>query len=137
VSDDAVALIRKLYADAGTGKWDEVAAVMSDNFVIHEPASLPFGGSYHGRDALQRLFGIVMATWIDPAVEIDAIVGDESHVVALLRFTMTSRHSGRRFTQHVSEVSRIEDGKVAEMRVHYFDAAEITREAGGEGTIAA
>ena len=124
------ALIRAVYAHAGAGEWDAVAALMSDDLVIHEPPSLPFGGEWRGRDALHRLFVAVMATWLDPVVEIDAIVGDDRHVVALLRFTMTSRATGERFTQHVAEVSEIADGRVTAMRIHYFDSAEVARQAG-------
>lgn len=126
-----VALVRDLYARARTGDWASVEALLSPDLVIHEPPSLPFGGDWTGRDALQRLFARVMGTWDDPRVEIDAIVGDDRHVVALLRFTMTSRVSGRTFTQPVAEVSVIEDGLIAEMRIHYFDSAEVAREAGG------
>jgi ketosteroid isomerase-like protein len=125
-----VALVEAVYARARTGDWAAVEQLLSPDLVIHEPPSLPFGGAWTGRDALQRLFARVMGTWDNPGVAIDAIVGDERHVVALLRFTMTSRVTGRTFTQNVAEVSLVEDGLIREMRIHYFDAAEVAREAG-------
>jgi len=46
----------------------------------------------------------------------------------LLHFSMTSRASGERFSQHVTEVTRFNsDGKMTEMRIHYFDAGEVSR----------
>lgn len=125
-----VALVRTLYARAGSGDWDGAEELLSPDLVIHEPPSLPFGGDWTGRDALRRLFARVMGIWESPQVEIESIVGDDVHVVALLRFTMTSKATGRTFTQPVAEVSVIEDGVIREMRIHYFDTAEVAREAG-------
>jgi ketosteroid isomerase-like protein len=125
-----VALVRTLYARAGSGDWDGAEELLSPDLVIHEPPSLPFGGDWTGRDALRRLFARVMGIWESPQVEIESIVGDDVHVVALLRFTMTSKAKGRTFTQPVAEVSVIEDGVIREMRIHYFDTAEVAREAG-------
>jgi ketosteroid isomerase-like protein len=125
-----VALVETLYARARAGDWDGVEALLSPDLVIHEPPSLPFGGDWTGRDALRRLFARVMGTWNDPRVEIETIVGDDRHVVALLRFTMTSKVTGRTFTQPVAEVSVIEAGLIREMRIHYFDTNEVAREAG-------
>ena len=51
-------------------------------------------------------------------------------MVALLHFTMTSKVTGRTFTQPVAEVSVIEAGLIREMRIHYFDTSEVAREAG-------
>lgn len=125
-----VEIVTAIYAHARTGDWQAVEALMAPDLVIHEPPSLPFGGPWRGRDALQRLFATVMGTWDAPGVVVDTIVGDDRHVVALLRLTMTSRHSGRTFTQPVAEVSTITDGLVTEMRIHYFDTVEVAHEAG-------
>lgn len=125
-----VALVETLYARARAGDWDGVEALLSPDLVIHEPPSLPFGGDWTGRDALRRLFARVMGRWDDPRVEIETIVGDDRHVVALLRFTMTSKVTGRTFTQPVAEVSVIEAGLIRKMRIHYFDTNEVVREAG-------
>lgn len=119
-----------MYAHVHEGDWAAVETFMADDFVIHEPASLPYGGEWRGKDALRRLYAHVMGYWSDPHVEWDELVGGERFTVALLRFTMTSKATGERFTQSVSEVTRFEHGKMAEMRIHYFDAAEVARQAG-------
>lgn len=124
-------LVKLLYGRAGSGDWDAVEQMMSPDLIIHEPASVPFGGEWRGRDALKRLYMTVMGKWENPKVQVKAFVGDDLYVVALLDFTMTSKLTGRTFTQPVAEVSKVEGGLVTEMRVHYFDAAEIAREAGG------
>ena len=126
-------LMRQVYAIAGQGRWDEVEGLLSDNLVIYEPESLPYGGEWRGRDALRRLYAEVMSYWADPQVTVRSIVGDEEWSVALLDFAMTARATGDRFTTHVAEASRAEDGKIVEMRIHYFDTADLLRRMGSIG----
>ncbi len=125
-----VETVTAIYARARAGDWDGVEQLLSPDLVIHEPPSLPYGGEWRGRDALRRLFAKVMGYWDAPGVEPISIVGDDTHVVALLRFTMTSRATGETFTQPVAEVSTLAGGLVTEMRIHYFDSAEVARQAG-------
>lgn len=120
-----------MYDCVGRGDWDSVAEYMADDFVIHEPATLPYGGEWRGRDALHRLFDAVMGLWKDPHVEWIDLVGGERRVVALLQFTMTAPKTGKRFTQRVAEVTTFNaDGLMAEMHIHYFDTGEMARLSG-------
>lgn len=115
---------RAMYEHAVRGEWEAVAAFMAEDLVIHEPASLPYGGEWRGRDALQRLYVSVMGFWHDPLVEWIDLIGGEEHVVALLRFSMTVPATGERIVQRVSEVTRFNaGGKMTEMHIHYFDTA--------------
>ena len=123
-------IAHEMFARIDQRDWAGVADLTADDYVIHEPAVLPFGGEWRGRDAMPRLYGHVMGYWDDPVIEREAIMGDERQFVAVLRFSMTSKLTGNRFTQTVAEVTRCADGKMLETRVHYFDAAEVAREAG-------
>ena len=98
---------------------------MTDDFVIHEPSSLPYGGEWRGRDALQRLYAKVMSLWVDPQVEWIDLIGGEAHAVALLRFSMTSPVNGERQTQTVAEVTEFTGPLMSAMRIHYFDTAAL------------
>ncbi|MEE4201343.1 nuclear transport factor 2 family protein [Erythrobacter sp.] len=118
-------LVRLIFAHAGRGEWDVIEPHFSDDLVIHEPASLPYGGEWRGRDALRRLYAHVMEYWEDPEVVVEAITQGGDHAVAVLSFAMTARSTGRRIATHVTEVSRMEGGKLAEMRIHYFDTAAL------------
>lgn len=123
---------RTMYNHVGQGDWEAVETFMADDFVIHEPTGLPYGGEWRGRDALQRLFAEVMSFWKDPAIEWIDLVGGNEHVVALLRFSMTVPGTGERIVQRVSEVTRFNaDGKMTEMHIHYFDTAEMARSLAG------
>jgi ketosteroid isomerase-like protein len=126
----ALTLMREIYTLAGQGRWDEAEQLLSEDLVIHEPESLPYGGEWRGRDALRRLYAEVMTYWADPSVELRTIVGDEEWAVALLDFTMTSRTTGQRFTMPVAEASGAVGGKIVEMRIHYFDTAGLLKFSG-------
>jgi len=119
---------RMMYGHAASGEWDKVATFMAEDFVIHEPAGLPYGGEWRGPDALQRLFAHIMGFWQEPVVEWVDLVGNDKHVVALLRFSMTVPGTGERIVQRVAEVTRFDaQGKMAEMHIHYFDTAAMAQ----------
>jgi ketosteroid isomerase-like protein len=123
---------RAMYDHVSRGEWDRVAEFMTEDFVIHEPSTLPYGGEWRGRDALQRLYSHVMGYWRDPAVEWVELVGGERHAVALLHFTVTAPDSGNRFSQHIAEVTAFDaSGKMSSMRIHYFDTGEMARQIAG------
>lgn len=117
-----------MYDLASRGEWEAVTAFMAEDLVIHEPLTLPYGGEWRGRDALQRLFTDVMSFWDDPHIEWIDLVGGDRHAVALLQMSATVRATGKRFSQRITEVTRFNaDGKMAEMHIHYFDTGEIAR----------
>lgn len=127
-----LAASQAMYGHAQRGEWDQVAGFMAEDFVIYEPSTLPYGGEWRGRDALQRLYAHVMGYWRDPDVEWLELVGGEHHAVALLHLTVTAPDSGRRFSQHIAEVTAFaDDGKMASMRIHYFDTGEMARQIAG------
>jgi ketosteroid isomerase-like protein len=123
-------IAHKMFALIDSGDWAGVAALAADDYVIHEPPVLPFGGAWRGRDALPRLFAHVMHYWDDPQIERVAITGSDAHFIALLRMTVTSKMTGRRFSQSLVEATRCANGKMVETHIHYFDPDEVAREAG-------
>lgn len=129
MTDVALEMVRRLYQDARVRDWEAVAAVMSDRLVIHEAPALPYGGEWRGRYALRDLYTAVVGYWDAPVIEQDALTSDgDGNVVALVRLTTTSRHSGERVTHRIAEVNRVKQGKVAEMRIFYFDEALVLAE---------
>lgn len=132
MSMTAAEILGGVYQRMGQGDWDGVAALLSDDFKVVEPNSLPYGGLWEGKDALQRLYPAVMQHFEDPAPVIKEVIGGEEWAAVIVDFTVTSKKTGRRFTQTVSEVGRIENGKLAELQIHYFDTAELAAEIGTE-----
>lgn len=127
-------MVENLYALTAAGKWDEVADQLTDDFRIVEAESLPFGGVYEGKDALQRLYAKVFAFWEDPALEQKDITVSGDNVIVIISFHATSRHSGERLEMPLCEVFHLRGDKFSGITPYYFDTAAICR---ASGTLAA
>ena len=112
------------------GDWAGIIDITHQDYVVHEPPELPFGGDWKGRDALIRLFPHVWSYWDDVAVDRLGIVSDENYFCLLLRMTMTSKITGNRISQSLAESTRCADGLMVEYTIHYHNPAEVAREAG-------
>ncbi|GAB4478018.1 MAG: hypothetical protein OHK0018_09000 [Erythrobacter tepidarius] len=118
-------MLAKVYATAATRDWDAVEALIHPDFVLYEAGSLPFGGEWRGRDALQRCAAAMYATWADTRLEMLDCTGGETWAVMVIRLTMHPKDGSEPFTQTICEAGTFEGGLLRELRIHYFDAAEV------------
>ena len=131
MSMTAAEVLGTIYERMGAQDWDGAMALMTDDFKIVEPDSLPYGGLWEGKDALQRLYPAVVSNFDEFSPVIKEVIGGVEWAAVIVDLTLISKKTGRRFTQTVSEVGRVENGKLAELQIHYFDTAEIANEIGG------
>lgn len=124
------AKIDHLYSLTGTGQWDKVEELLTDDFRIVEAETLPFGGVYEGKGALQELFTKVFAFWEDPALDYKDIAISEDNIIVLLSFHATSRFNGERLEMPLCEVFHLRDDKFSGITPYYFDTAAISRATG-------
>lgn len=122
-------LLSAVYAAAGTRDWETVASLLHPDFVLYEAECLPFGGEWRGKDALQRCAAAMYGTWAEAKVDIHDITGGDTHAVTVLTLTMTPKGGGETFSQTVNEMGVFEGGLLKELRIHYFDAAEVAARA--------
>lgn len=129
-SSAPIAIVEKCYTHAERGEWERANAYLADDFAFHEPASLDYGGIWRGKDAMQRLVHHLFDYWGDLDIKVDRLIGDDTHCIVLMKVGMTSKKTGRQFTQDVTEVIRVENGLIKDLRVHYFDTAELALDTG-------
>ena len=122
-----LALVQRVYAAAGEGRWADVRADMADDLVIEEAAGLPYAGTYTGPDALERLYGIVSNFWLDFAVDFVGMTSGDGTVIAEVVFHGRSKRTGEGFAMPLLELWRVRDGKISEIRPFYFDTALLGR----------
>lgn len=124
---DVRAWIEALYGLTAAGKWDEVSDYLTDDFYIDEAPSLPYGGKWEGRDALQRLYTHVFRYWDEPELIRHDLTLSDDHAVALITINATSRATGERLAMRLTEVFHFRDGKICAITPYYFDTAAIVK----------
>jgi ketosteroid isomerase-like protein len=105
-----------------------VRAAYVENITIHEAASLP----YHGLEGVLRHGQGFRAAWdrFQPqkARGLDSqIVADADHVVVLWRHQVENAETGDRLDLPAVSVYRMENAKIADSRMFYFDTAALLR----------
>jgi hypothetical protein len=87
---------------------------------MHEPESLPFGGTYRGLDEFRRFYPEVRRFYDFERFELLGVYGDGDMVFA----TMRAGLSGVEGTIMIAEQFRFEDARLVEVRLHICDDAK-------------
>ncbi len=90
------------------------------DLVMHEPASLPFGGTYKGLEDFKRFYAKVRTYYDFETWTLIDVVADGDIVFS----TSAVRVAGRDITMHIAERFRFTGTKLVEVRVFICDATE-------------
>jgi hypothetical protein len=96
------------------------------DLVMHEPASLPFGGTYKGLAEFQAFYPTVREFYDFSRFELLGVYGDGDMVFATVRAAV----AGTGGTIHLAEQFRFSGSRIVEVRLHICDdevAAEALR----------
>jgi ketosteroid isomerase-like protein len=121
----ATGVVEQMLDHAANSRWDRLLEVLTDDFVISEPASLPYGGEHHGVDgcvALMQRIDELFALQFEPE-GLHAL--DGSTVLLRMHVTFTGRATHRARRLPVLELLRTRDGRVARSEVFMFDTAAL------------
>ncbi|MET0658066.1 MAG: nuclear transport factor 2 family protein [Steroidobacteraceae bacterium] len=117
-------VVQSLYDLCQRGEWAQVEPLLTEDFYLTEATGLPFAGVYRGRSALREVFGRVFTTLDVTGLDIHDITIGEDHVVGVLDMVLAGKPQVR---VAITEVFRFRDGKVCEIRPHYFDTSAIVQ----------
>jgi len=118
------AVVEKFFASLAEGEAETAIACFHENAVIHEPASLPYGGDYGGREGFGRLYAAVLSLFEFAIHSWDIReTGDEA--VGILEATFTSPVTGRSLRTPVVELYEFTDGLISDVVVFPYDTAAI------------
>jgi ketosteroid isomerase-like protein len=92
-----------------------------DNSTLIEADSLPYGGTFRGKDPIRTAIQNVFGYWKDFAYDIENVVYGEEYVIAYGRFSATSVKSGRKLDIPLAEAWRVREGRVAFVHPIYSD----------------
>ncbi|MGM9479575.1 nuclear transport factor 2 family protein [Roseateles sp. NT4] len=87
------------------------------NLVMHEPASLPFGGTFHGLAEFQEFYPKVREFYDFTRFELLGVFGDDEIVFATMRAGLAKSKG----TIYIAEQFRFEGSVLKEVRLHICD----------------
>lgn len=105
------------------GDADTFFDAFSEDVVVIEPASLPYGGAYQGRDNFRALFGELYRLWDDWNVTVEDSTSNGDLVYLMVRFEATARATGTRVAFPIVEIWQVTDGQAVFLQPIYGDTA--------------
>jgi predicted SnoaL-like aldol condensation-catalyzing enzyme len=118
-TDENIKIVQALFAATGSGNWPAAEAMLTEDFFVTEADSNVFAGVYRGRKALESLFSHVVSAAGITKLDVKQLCAGGDLVVAMVEMTLGGPPE-RLIT--LAEVFRLRDGKVCEIKPHYFDA---------------
>lgn len=114
--------VRSIYDAFACGDVESAASFFSSKIVLHEPESLPYGGTYRGLDEIGAAVNDIAQRLDLSSLRVEKLLGDDEMVVALVRGTWRG-DNGTKTDVYLSEWFKFAGGKVVEVRAFYWDSA--------------
>jgi ketosteroid isomerase-like protein len=113
--------VRGLYQAAMSDALPALLALLDDDVVVNEPAFLPYGGIYRGKDGFGKLLEKIAKTYDMTAIKFDDLMADGNQVFGILR--MPDLRTGGDVL--LAERSTIRDGRIVDMTIFFHDAQSL------------
>ncbi|MDO8862923.1 nuclear transport factor 2 family protein [Haliea sp. E1-2-M8] len=131
MTDSSKDIVRRFLSAAQQGDMATVASLLHPEAKVIEADSLPFGGVVSGFEGFTRLVRRVFTTFANTAVTVDEYIADGDTVVVLATMTGQSKVSGEAFSMPISEIWRLREGLITEIKPFYHDTQKINALAAG------
>lgn len=121
------AVVERFYAALAGWDEDAVRACLHEDAELHQSPALPFGGVYRGADAMMPLWKDVVLRLADPEsfrMEGFYVDGEVAVVVASAKAVIEGE------AVLSCEEYTVRDGRIARIRVFWFDPAPVAAAAG-------
>jgi ketosteroid isomerase-like protein len=124
MGEQSVDVVRGVYEAFGRGDVPAVLGAMADDIEWHEAEGMPYGGIYHGGEAVaQNVFGPITQDIPDFAVKPEEFIASGDAVAAVVRYTGTGKATGKQLDLPVVHVWDLRNGKIAQFR-QFIDTAK-------------
>jgi uncharacterized protein len=133
MSAEAVATVRRMEDLSQAGDLEGAIALMHPDVVIHEPESMPYGGTHHGRQGAVAMGGM-LAEMFEPTGDMQAEYYDagDDLVIVHLRQPGRSVKTGQQCNTDMIELHTVLSGMIVEIRIFNWDTAAMLRACGVE-----
>ncbi len=124
MAEQSVDVVRGVYDAFGRGDVPGVLGAMADDVEWREAEGMPYGGVYHGGEAVvQNVFGPVTRDISDFAVTPEEFIASGDAVAVVARYTGTGKATGKQLDLSVVHVWDVRNGKIARFR-QFADTAK-------------
>jgi ketosteroid isomerase-like protein len=110
-------IVSDAYRALASGDVKGFLGVLHPEIEVHEPAALPYGGTYHGVGELIGMFGKAGPVLDSGALVVDSLTADEDRVIAVIRMPLRSAAGEALIAEHWT----LADGKATQIQVFWFD----------------
>lgn len=124
MGEGSVEVLKGAYEAFGRGDVPAVLGAMTDDIEWYEAEGMPYGGLYHGGEAVvQNVFGPITTDIPDFTVAPEDFIGSGDTVAVVVRYTGTGKATGKELDLRVVHVWDVRDGKIARFR-QFADTAK-------------
>jgi ketosteroid isomerase-like protein len=131
MSQESLDAVRMAYEAINSGDPSPVLSAVHDEMEFHEPASLPYGGTYRGSEGMGQLFIALADSWDGLHLEIEELIDAGDCVAIRGRLQGRSKSTGSEVDEPYLEVLRFREGKVVAGWIQ-MDTAKILQALGRE-----
>jgi ketosteroid isomerase-like protein len=119
-----LAVIDRFVTAVFAGDSATILSLCDPDFVLHEGSGLSFGGSYAGGEGFLSFLGLFGETLDIARLEPTRtyLTADPDWIVCEFELEATIRATGQAFASSLLERWQFRDGKVLEIKPHYFNA---------------
>jgi len=118
-------VLDKIYAAFFAGDMELWLTYWTEDSVLWEADSLPYGGGAKGLDAIQQTFKEMGEAWSEADLEIHDILGSDERLITYGTWTGTGAKTGKSVSFPFAEVWEFKDQKVAKVIPIYSDTVLI------------
>lgn len=124
MGEQSVEVVKGVYEAFARGDVPAVLGAMADDIEWHEAEGMPYGGVYHGGEAVaQNVFGPITQDILDFAVTPEEFIASGDTVAVVVRYTGTGKATGKQLDIPVVHVFDVRNGKIAKFR-QFADTAK-------------
>jgi ketosteroid isomerase-like protein len=123
---DPVEIVKAAYAAMlDRGDLEGFLSFFTEDGVLLEAESLPYGGRYVGRNAIRDALVKIVETFSEFSFKPDVFATSGEWVIAYGPFAVTVRATGKQVTFPLAEATHVVDGKIKLINPVYSDTAAI------------
>jgi ketosteroid isomerase-like protein len=120
-----ITLVRRLLERVGEQRWEDIPPLLSDDYEIVEPDSLPYGGTHRGAAGYVALIQRI-GRLFELQFDLDRLesVGDDTVLLRMV-VTFTAHATGRSTSLPVVELLTVRSGRIARSEIFLQDTAAL------------